>query len=460
MRIHLVVCPIAVGSSWVKTILLAMANMIKLWGHQKRAAREIACTAYTWLVVKMGGGKSLTLLAGLGLLGKKIEYVNLCNRRWSTKRKAKELQAMIDQAPSDLVIIVNYDAFRTVNDLSKMIQKLPLSSINLDESQRIKAPRSKAGSYLKRLAKSNPTAKRTLLTGTPMPHSPFDLWNQLQFLDPSIYPHSFGVWRSTVALLHPELRFPLKWINQEIPRDIMAKHSFQPSDAEYIELPDCVVSSIECEMNPTAARVYKSLNDDMLARIEQGTITAANAAVRTTRLRQCVAGHAKIEEPECVVRIGDKTPDKMIALQDFLEDVSPAEPIVVFAELRSEMEEIKTLAEKLERPYAEVSGAVPSDAKTLEEWQDGDATIIGVQHRAGGEGIDLSRASLGFYYSSPWSLGLYEQTLKRLHRPGQKNHCRFYHLICKNTIDQKVVRALRDQKNVVDYILQNEETER
>lgn len=460
MSIHVIVCPIAVGSSWVKTILLAMANMIKLWGHQKRGAREVACTAYTWLVVKMGGGKSLTLLAGLGLLGKKIEYVNLCNRRWSTKRKAKELQAMIDQAPSDLVIIVNYDAFRTVNDLSKMIQKLPLSSINLDESQRIKAPRSKAGSYLKRLAKSNPTAKRTLLTGTPMPHSPFDLWNQLQFLDPSIYPHSFGVWRQTVALLHPELRFPLKWINQEIPREIMAKHSFQPSDAEYIELPDCVVSSIECEMNPTAARVYKSLNDDMLARIEQGTITAANAAVRTTRLRQCVAGHAKIEEPECVVRIGDKTPDKMIALQDFLEDVSPAEPIVVFAELRSEMEEIKTLAEKLERPYAEVSGAVPSDAKSLEEWQDGDATIIGVQHRAGGEGIDLSRASLGFYYSSPWSLGLYEQTLKRLHRPGQKNNCRFYHLICKNTIDQKVVRALRDQKNVVDYILQNEETER
>lgn len=460
MSIHVIVCPIAVGSSWVKTILLAMANMIKLWGHQKRGAREVACTAYTWLVVKMGGGKSLTLLAGLGLLGKKIEYVNLCNRRWSTKRKAKELQAMIDQAPSDLVIIVNYDAFRTVNDLSKMIQKLPLSSINLDESQRIKAPRSKAGSYLKRLAKSNPTAKRTLLTGTPMPHSPFDLWNQLQFLDPSIYPHSFGVWRQTVALLHPELRFPLKWINQEIPREIMAKHSFQPSDAEYIELPDCVVSSIECEMNPTAARVYKSLNDDMLARIEQGTITAANAAVRTTRLRQCVAGHAKIEEPECVVRIGDKTPDKMIALQDFLEDVSPAEPIVVFGELRSEMEEIKTLAEKLERPYAEVSGAVPSDAKSLEEWQDGDATIIGVQHRAGGEGIDLSRASLGFYYSSPWSLGLYEQTLKRLHRPGQKNNCRFYHLICKNTIDQKVVRALRDQKNVVDYILQNEETER
>jgi SNF2 family DNA or RNA helicase len=457
VKVHLIVCPIAVGSSWVKTIMLAMANMTTLWGHQKRGAREVACTAYTWLVVKMGGGKSLTLLAGLGLLGKKIEYVNLCNRRWSTKRKAKELQAMIDQAPSDLVIIVNYDAFRTVNDLSKMIQKLPLASINLDESQRIKAPRSKAGSYLKRLAKSNPSAKRTLLTGTPMPHSPFDLWNQLQFLDPSIYPHSFGVWRSTVALLHPELRFPLKWINQEIPRDIMAKHSFQPSEEEYIELPDCVVSSIECEMNPTAAKVYKSLSDDMMARIKEGVITAANAAVRTTRLRQCVAGHAKIEEPECVVRIGDKTPDKMIALQDFLEDVSPTEPIVVFAELRSEMEEIKTLADKLERPYAEVSGAVPSDAKSLEEWQDGDATIIGVQHRAGGEGIDLSRASLGFYYSSPWSLGLYEQTLKRLHRPGQKNHCRIYHLICRNTIDQKVVRALRDQKNVVDFILKGED---
>lgn len=453
MSVHLIVCPLSVGSSWVKTILLAIANMLRLWGHQKRGADEVASRDFTWLVVKMGGGKSLTLLAGLGLLGKEIAYVNLCNRKWSTSRKAKELQAAIDKQPENLVVIVNYDALRTTNNLIKVIQKTPMASINLDESQRIKAPRSKAGAFLKKLARANPEAKRNLLTGTPMPHSMYDLWNQIQFLDPAIYPHSFGQWRQTVSILHPELRFPVKWINKHIPEAIMAQHAFQPADSEYIDLPECVVSSIECEMNPSAARVYKSLDDDMIAQIADGTVTAANAAVKSTRLRQCVAGHATIEEPKTVVRIGDKTPDKMIALKDFLEDVHPGEPVVVFGELRSEMEEIKLLAEQLERPYAEVSGAVPSDAKTLEEWQAGDATIIGIQHRAGGEGIDLSRASLGFYYSLPWSLGLYEQTLKRLHRPGQKNNCRFYHLVCKGTVDQKVTRALREQKNVVDYIL-------
>ena len=457
MRVHLIVCPLSVGSSWVKTCFLARQNKKKLWGHQHRGAAEIASRDYTWLVVKMGGGKSLTLMAGLGLIGKDFAHANLCNRKWSTKKKAVHLKTVIDEGPSELVIIVNYDALRTQNDLSKLLQKIPLASINLDESQRIKAPRSKAGAYLKKLARSNPSAKRTLLTGTPMPHSPFDLWNQLKFLDPMIYPHAFGQWKQTVALLHPELKFPIKWINQEIPQRILAAHSFQPSEDEYIDLPECVVSSIECEMNAPATRVYKSLKEDMLAKVKEGVITAANAAVRTIRLRQCVAGHATIDEPKAVVRIADKVPDKMVALKDYLEDVSPAEPVVVFAELRSELEEIKTLAEQLERPYAEVSGAPPKGCCTLEQWQAGDATILGVQHRAGGEGIDLSRSSLGFYYSLPWSLGLYEQTLKRLHRPGQKNNCRFYHLVCRNTIDQKVARALREQKDVVDFILKGED---
>lgn len=453
MNFHIVVCPKAVGTGWLRAGQLATENNTELWSHQERAANHLLNNLFIFMVVKMGGGKSLTLLAGLGLLGKDATYLNLCQHGWGSKRKAKELQKAIDKEPEDLVIIVNYDVFKTANPFSKMIELLRFKSITLDESQRIKSPRSKSAAFLRRLAKKNPNAKRACLTGTPIPHSVFDLWSQLQFLDPAIYPHSFTAWKNLNAILHPELHFPVKWINQDVSQRIMDEHAFIPSEDEYLELPELIIDQINVELSPCARKIYKELRADMISKVGDGVITSANAAVRTTRLRQTIAGHYKLDDTTEVHRIDNKIPDKIQALKDFLQDVHEADPIVVFCELRAELEEVQELARLLDRPYAEVSGAPPRDAKTLEDFQAGDASIIGVQSRAGGEGIDLSRASLGFFYSLPWSLGLYHQTLARLHRPGQKNTCRFYQLIANKTIDQKVQRALFEQKNVVDFIL-------
>ena len=453
MNIHLIVCPLAVGSSWMKTGKIAAANNTELWSHQERAANHLLNNPFIFMIVRMGGGKSLSLLAGLGLLGKDATYISLCQRGWGSKKKARELQKAIDKNPEDLVIVVNYDVFKTPNIFSKMIDLMKFKSISLDESQRIKSPRSKSAAFLRRLAKKNPDAKRACLTGTPIPHSVFDLWGQLQFLDPAIYPHSFTAWKHLNAVLHPDLHFPVKWINQEVSQNIMDKHAFIPSEEEYLELPELIVDQINIELSPLAKRIYKDLRADMISKVNEGVITAANAAVRTTRLRQTVAGHFKFDDSPEVFRIGDLVPDKIQALKDFMHDVHESEPVVVFCELRAELEEVQELARLLDRPYAEVSGAPPKHAKTLEDFQSGDASMIGVQSRAGGEGIDLSRASLGFFYSLPWSLGLYHQTLARLHRPGQKKTCRFYQLIANKTLDQKVQRALFEQKNVVDFIL-------
>ena len=82
-----------------------------------------------------------------------------------------------------------------------------------------------------------------------------------------------------------------------------------------------------------------------------------------------------------------------------------------------------------------------------------DKDVLAVQLQAGGVGIDLTRASIGVYYSMGFSLGDYQQSLARLHRPGQKYNVTFYHLVATSTVDQQVYKALQNRRAVVEEIL-------
>jgi hypothetical protein len=107
------------------------------------------------------------------------------------------------------------------------------------------------------------------------------------------------------------------------------------------------------------------------------------------------------------------------------------------------------VARELGRGYSEVSGR----EKTLAAWQAGDTTILGVQIQSGGTGLDLFKACYCAYYSLGFSLGEYEQSLARLHRPGQTRCVRYYHLVAKGTVDEAVYAALRERRNVVEAVL-------
>ena len=76
-----------------------------------------------------------------------------------------------------------------------------------------------------------------------------------------------------------------------------------------------------------------------------------------------------------------------------------------------------------------------------------------MQIQSGGTGIDLTRAAYCVYLSAGFSLGDYEQSLARVHRPGQERTVFYYHIIARDTVDQRVYDALRDRKQVVEAVL-------
>jgi SNF2 family DNA or RNA helicase len=89
----------------------------------------------------------------------------------------------------------------------------------------------------------------------------------------------------------------------------------------------------------------------------------------------------------------------------------------------------------------------------LKCWQAGEAPVLAVQIDSGGVGVDLTRARYAIYYSLGFSLGSYEQSLARIHRPGQTRPVEYIHLVAEGTVDEKVMAALARRADVVNTVL-------
>jgi SNF2 family DNA or RNA helicase len=443
----LVVAPQAVASAWGKVVAGFARGDFAPWAHQSAAAAWLVARAAGLLAMDMGTGKTLTALLALLNGGTQPVFVDLS--RGSSKSRAERLQAGLATATGKcLVVVVNYEAVWR-SQLAPTIESVKWSAIVLDESHRIKSPGGTSSRYLARLASRQPQAKRVCLTGTPMPHSPLDLYGQFRFLDPQVFGTSFSRMRARYA--DCDARFPSKvkaWRNQGEMTSKLDAHSWRVTADEVLDLPAAMHETIPVELSPKVQRFYRSLELEMVAEIEAGTVTAANALTKLLRLQQATGGYARLDGGATVTPI-DGVSAKRLTLQDRLEDLPSTEPVVVFCRFRSDLDDVAAAARELGREYAEVSG----ERKDLDRWQAGDATILGVQMQSGGVGIDCSRSAYAFYYALGFSLGDYEQSLARLRRPGQTRCVRYYHLVCEGTVDEQVYAALRERRNVVDAVL-------
>jgi SNF2 family DNA or RNA helicase len=449
VRPHILVCcPQAVASSWGRVVAGAARNDFAPWTHQTAAADWYASRHAGLIAADMGTGKTLMALLAMQATRREMQFVDLC--RGTGKQRSLRLQQAAATAGGRLLVVaVNYEAVWR-SGLAQTVESIQWAGIVLDESHRIKAPGGKASRWLAKLAAKQPRAKRLLLTGTPMPHSPLDLYGQFRFLDPLVFGTSYTRMRARYA--ECDVRFPSQvkaWKNQDELTARLDAHSWRVTADEVLDLPEAIHETLPVELSPKVARFYAQLESEMTASLEAGTVTAANALTKLLRLAQATGGYCRLDGEAGVTPI-DGTPSKRMALQDRLEDLPATEPVVVFCRFRSDLDDVAAAARQLGREYAEVSG----ERKDLERWQAGDAVILGVQMQSGGVGIDCSRAAYAFYYSLGYSLGDYEQSLARLRRPGQTRCVRYYHLVCKGTVDEQVYAALRERRNVVEAVLQ------
>jgi SNF2 family DNA or RNA helicase len=339
-----------------------------------------------------------------------------------------------------VVVIVNYEsAWR--EPLDAALLSTPWDLVILDESHRIKAPGGKASMYCARLGLK--PRRKLCLTGTPMPHSPLDVYGQYRFLDPGIFGTSFARFKARYAVFGGFHNKQVKgYQNQDELQKRFYSIAFRVEKRDVLDLPPVTHNVRFCELGAATRKVYNEMEYTFYTEVKEHVITASNALVKLLRLQQVTSGH--IEE------IGDLGWEKTKLLEDVLEDFQQDEAVVVFCRFDRDLDRVRDVAHRSGREYYELSGR----ARGLGAWQaskSGD--ILGVQIRSGGVGIDLTRARYAIYYSLGFSLGDYDQSLARLDRPGQTRPVSYYHLVAKNTVDQKVYQALRDRQDAVKAVL-------
>jgi SNF2 family DNA or RNA helicase len=214
---------------------------------------------------------------------------------------------------------------------------------------------------------------------------------------------------------------------------------------DVLDLPPETHVTYHCELSPDARRIYRDLEEDFVAQVREGVVTAANAMVKLLRLQQVTGGVVPTDDG-AVHRVDCA---KRQLLADTFEDIGADEPAVVFCRFHADLDAVHEAAKSAGLESLELSGR----RDELKAWQDGQAPVLAVQISAGGVGVDLTRARFSIYYSLSFSLGEYDQALSRVHRPGQTRPVEHIHLVAKNTVDAKILRALEKRAEVVQSIL-------
>ncbi len=343
-----------------------------------------------------------------------------------------------------VMIVVNYEA-AWHEPLAASILKTPWDCLVMDESQKIKAPGGRASRFCALI----PAKQRLALTGTPMPHSPLDIYAQYRALDPGIFGTSFTAFKAKYAVMGGYQNYQVVgWRNQEDLKRRIDSIRYEVK-AEDLDLPAIEIVDVPVVLGDQARRHYHELETLFITNVRSGAVTASNALSKLLRLQQVTCGFLPVQGINGeVLRLEEIGAEKREALAELLEQAA-GEPVVVFCRFKHDLAATRHVAEGLGLRAGELSGA----RNDMRAWDAGQVDVIAVQVQAGGMGIDLTRARYGVYFSMVFSLGEYDQSLARLRRTNQTRPVTIYRLVADKTVDVKICEALDQKREVIEAIL-------
>lgn len=346
------------------------------------------------------------------------------------------------EKPADIYLINRENVIWLV-DLYQ--EKWPFDMIVIDELSSFKSTSAKR---FRELRKVRPLANRVVgLTGTPAPKGLIDLWPQVYLLDRG---ERLG---KTVTSYRNRYFYPgrrngyvvydwaLKEGAEEAIYEKIGDICISMKSEDWLELPERLDRNIEIELPDKARKQYKRLERDLLLPHADGDITAGSAGILSNKLLQLANG-AVYDENGNVREIHDA---KLDALEDLVESAN-GKPVLVAYAYKHDRARIK------ERfPEARI---LDTD-KDMSDWNKGEIPIALAHPASIGHGLNLQQGgNILIWFGLTWSLELYQQMVKRLHRQGQEKSVLVYHLIVKGTVDEDVMRTISRRDADQDALLE------
>ena len=291
----------------------------------------------------------------------------------------------------------------------------------------------------KALMSKRPFVKRIVgLTGTPSSNGLMDLWAEFKLLDMGkrlgMFIGNYREWyfkpdkmNGPIVYSYKPMPFAEKAIYEKI-SDI----TISMSAIDHLDMPELIINEIEVEMSSTERKKYDALKKELVMEIPDGVITAANAASLTNKLCQMADGRI-YDESKNVVKIHDR---KLDALEDIIEAAN-GNPVLIAYWFQHDLEAIRNRF-----TVREIKTSVD-----IADWNEGKIPVAVIHPASAGHGLNLQKGgNILVWYGLTWSLELYQQTNARLWRQGQESGTVvIQHIICKDTVDGRILKALKDK---------------
>jgi SNF2 family DNA or RNA helicase len=391
-----------------------------------------------------------------------IENVTVLWQANINKKQQDKLDQLFKTGHELHIIVMNVEAFST--DKGRLFAAKFLRShksmIAIDESTTIKNPKAKRTKNI--LSLSALAKYKRIMTGSPVTKNPLDLYSQCEFLNPRLLDfasyYSFRNRYAEMKTMHVSgrsIQVVHKFRHLDELSDTLKPFSYRVLKQDCLDLPDKVYIKRNISLSKEQRQVYDQMKKEAVAVLNGKQVSSVTVLSQLMRLHQITCGHFTAND-------GSTQEIKNNRIQELLDVLEEIEgKAIIWAHYQHDVKNIKKHIQKEYGPGSVVDyyGLTPQDQrqKNIKKFQanNGVRFLIGTP-ATGGYGITLTEANTVIYYSNGYDLEKRMQSEDRAHRIGQKKTVTYVDLIADDTVDEKIVKALRRKINIASEVMGEE----
>ena len=391
-----------------------------------------------------------------------IEKVSVLWQPNISKKQQEKLDSLFEPEAHLHILIMNVEAFSTTKgtDFASKFLSSHNTLMAIDESTTIKNPKAQRTKNIVHLSKD--AKYRRVMTGSPVTKNPLDLFSQCYFLDPFHLEHeSYYSFRMRYAIMKTanisgrQIQLVNGFKNLGELSDKLKPFSYRVLKEDCLDLPDKIYMKRNIKLTPDQFKLYEQMRKEALATLNGKQTTTVNALTQLMRLQQITCGHLTADD-------GSTQPIKNNRLDELMEVLEETEgKAIIWAHYQYDITQIIKAVVKVHGPGSVVDyyGLTPQDERqnNIRKFQDDPKCrfLVGTPS-TGGYGLTLTAANTVIYYSNGYDLEKRLQSEDRAHRIGQKKSVTYVDIMAEETVDEKIVKALRKKINIASEVLGEE----
>ena len=464
----------------------------KPYAHQLKALELSWDKSYFAYFMEMGTGKSKVLIDNIAMLYDKgkingvlivapkgvvktwyeqeipthmpdhVEHTDVLWQAMINKKQQKELDKLFQPGEDLHILVMNVEAFSTKKgvEFAAKFLRCHRTMMAIDESTTIKNPDAKRTKHICSLGEY--ALYKRILTGSPVTKSPLDLYKQCEFLKKELLGHSsYYTFRTRYAVMRTanfsgrSVQIVVGYQHLAELSEKLKPFSHRVLKDDCLDLPEKTYVKRIVQLTPDQVKLYKQMKHLALAQMNGKMMSTATVLTQLMRLQQITCGHFTADDGTFQEVDSNRLPE----LMDVLEEIEGK--VVIWAHWQRDVNRIlREISKKFgENSFVDYYGLTPmaNRQKNIEKFQNNPECrfFIGTT-QTGGYGITLTAASTMIYFSNGYDLEKRQQSEARIDRIGQTKPMTYIDLISEDTVDDRIVKALRKKVNIATEIMGEE----